>query len=103
LPLTYVNLRNTSKTWVPTYITLIGCDDSNSSNSDDGGEEQIEVKLIVQVSEVQSCVLTPQIYMEQRSNNTTVSTSMVLKIEKNLKIVNTYQSKGLFSFIKTKD
>ena len=30
---------------------VIGCDDSNSPNSDEEGEEQIEVKLIVKFSE----------------------------------------------------
>ena len=49
---------------------MIGCDDSNSPNSDEEGEEQIKVTAVVKFSEVQSCVLTLQTYMEQRSNDT---------------------------------
>ena len=71
---------------------VIGCDDSNSPNSDEEGKEQIEVKPVVKFSEVQSCVLTLQIYMEQRSSDTTKSASMLLEIEKHLKIVNASES-----------
>ena len=39
-----------------------------------------------------SCVLTLQTYMEQRSNDTTKSASMLLEIEKHLKIVNASES-----------
>ena len=49
----------------------VGCDDLNSPNSDEKGEIQIEVKLVVKFSEVQSCVQTLQTYMEQRSSDTT--------------------------------
>ena len=37
---------------------VIGCDNLNSPNSNEEGEEQIEVKPVVKFSEVQSCVLT---------------------------------------------
>jgi uncharacterized protein YfkK (UPF0435 family) len=46
------------------------------------------ITLTHKFSEVQSCVLTLQTYMEQRSNDTTKLASMVLEIEKHLKIVN---------------
>ena len=66
---------------------VIGCDDSNFPNPNEEGEEQIEVKPIVKFSEVESCVLTLQTYMEQWSNDTTKSASMLLEIEKHLKII----------------
>ena len=71
---------------------VVGCDNSNSPNSDEEGEEQIEVKPVVQFSEIQSCVLTLQTYMKQRSNDTTKSASMLLEIEKHSKIVNASES-----------
>ena len=71
---------------------VIGCDDSNSPNSDEEVEEHKEVKPVAKFSEVQSCGLTLQTYMEQRSNDTTKSASMLLEIEKHLKIVNASKS-----------
>ena len=67
---------------------VIECDDSNFPNSNEEGKEQIKVKPVVKFNEVQSCVLTLQTYMEQRSNDTTNSACMLLEIEKHLKIVN---------------
>ena len=54
-------IHNLSKWQKPTYNSMkitkdevwdvIGCDDSNFPNSDDEGEEQIEVKQVVKFSE----------------------------------------------------
>jgi hypothetical protein len=60
------------------------------------------ITLTHKFSEVQSCVLTLQTYMEQRSNDTTKLASMLLEIEKHLKIVKLMlhnQSKGLLILI----
>jgi hypothetical protein len=72
-------------------IHPILCDDIHYIDSQPF-KVQIEVKPVVKFSEVQSCNLTLQTYMEQRSNDTTKSASMLLEIEKHLKIVNASES-----------
>ena len=58
------DLNNSMETTKDEVWDVIGCDDLKSPNSYEEGEEQIKVEPIVKFSEVESCVLTFQTYME---------------------------------------